>query len=235
MFAGHWLAIDGVQPAIKENPPPVSKDQQKMEALDPSIKAAIAKPKQKISAEPGKVKHRKGPEKVKLKELTTHPMSEEQQIYFREITEACVASDENRRTEALNSITHDNGLHQMLPRLCTFVCEGVKVNVTQNNLALLIYLMRMVKSLMDNPTLYLEKYVSLAVFLSLLAACIWTVSSLLVIICSNLLNDNGHAIYFFILSYPWVVYDTDIKFPMFLQVLLLCFSCMTLFLPSLHV
>jgi len=37
----------------------------------------------------------------------------------------------------------------------------VKVNVTQNNLALLIYLMRMVKSLMDNPTLYLEKYVSL--------------------------------------------------------------------------
>lgn len=30
----------------------------------------------------------------------------------------------------------------------------------QNNLALLIYLMRMVKALMDNPTLYLEKYVS---------------------------------------------------------------------------
>lgn len=37
----------------------------------------------------------------------------------------------------------------------------VRVNVVQNNLALLIYLMRMVKALMDNPTLYLEKYVSL--------------------------------------------------------------------------
>lgn len=35
----------------------------------------------------------------------------------------------------------------------------VRVNVVQNNLALLIYLMRMVKALMDNPTLYLEKYV----------------------------------------------------------------------------
>jgi hypothetical protein len=34
------------------------------------------------------------------------------------------------------------------------------VNVVQNNLALLIYLMRMVKSLMDNSTLYLDKYVS---------------------------------------------------------------------------
>lgn len=35
----------------------------------------------------------------------------------------------------------------------------MKVNTVQSNLALLIYLMRMVKSLMDNPTLYLEKYV----------------------------------------------------------------------------
>lgn len=49
----------------------------------------------------------------------------------------------------------------MLPRMCTFIAEGVKVNVVQHNLALLIYLMRMVKSLFDNPTLYLEKYVSI--------------------------------------------------------------------------
>lgn len=48
----------------------------------------------------------------------------------------------------------------MLPRMCTFISEGVKVNVVQNNLALLIYLMRMVKALLDNQSLYLEKYVS---------------------------------------------------------------------------
>lgn len=46
----------------------------------------------------------------------------------------------------------------MLPRLCTFISEGVKVNVVQNNLALLIYLMRMVKAILDNNSLYLEKY-----------------------------------------------------------------------------
>lgn len=46
----------------------------------------------------------------------------------------------------------------MLPRFSTFISEGVRVNVVQNNLALLIYLMRMMKALMDNPTLYLEKY-----------------------------------------------------------------------------
>ena len=47
---------------------------------------------------------------------------------------------------------------QMLPRLCTFIAEGVRVNVVQHNLAILIYLMRMVKSLLENQTLFLEKY-----------------------------------------------------------------------------
>jgi transcription initiation factor TFIID subunit 6 len=53
----------------------------------------------------------------------------------------------------------------MLPRMCTFIAEGVKVNVVQNNLALLIYLMRMVKALLDNPALYLEKYVSFMIYI----------------------------------------------------------------------
>lgn len=83
----------------------------------------------------------------------------EQQLYYKEITEACVGSCEAKRAEALQSIATDPGLYQMLPRFSTFISEGVRVNVVQNNLALLIYLMRMVKALMDNPTLYLEKYV----------------------------------------------------------------------------
>jgi len=58
----------------------------------------------------------------------------------------------------------------MLPRLCTFIAEGVRVNVVQNNLAPLIYLMRMVKALLSNQTLYLEKYVSLSFCSSLSAS-----------------------------------------------------------------
>ena len=155
----HWLAIDGDQPAILENPPPVDKDTQKLESIDPVVKSAINKPKPTVLSEPGKSKQKlKAVEKVKLKELSTHELSVEQQLYYKEITEACVGSDETRRTEALSSLQQDPGLHQMLPRFSTFIYEGVKVNVVQNNLALLIYLMRMVKSLMDNHTLYLEKY-----------------------------------------------------------------------------
>jgi transcription initiation factor TFIID subunit 6 len=32
------LCIDGVQPTIPENPPPVSKEQQKLESIDPVTK-----------------------------------------------------------------------------------------------------------------------------------------------------------------------------------------------------
>lgn len=34
----HWLCIDGVQPTIPENPPPISKELQKVEAIDPITK-----------------------------------------------------------------------------------------------------------------------------------------------------------------------------------------------------
>lgn len=94
-----------------------------------------------------------------MKQLATHELSVEQQLYYKEITEACVGSDEARRAEALQSLSADPGLHEMLARMCTFIAEGVRVNVVQKNLALLIYLMRMVKAMLDNPSLYLEKYV----------------------------------------------------------------------------
>lgn len=102
----------------------------------------------------------KSVETVRVKQLATHELSAEQQLYYKEITEACVGSDEPKRGEALHSLAYDPGLHQMVARLCTFIAEGVRVNVVQRNLALLIYLMRMTKALLDNNSLYLEKYVS---------------------------------------------------------------------------
>ncbi|RWS05539.1 transcription initiation factor tfii-D-like protein [Dinothrombium tinctorium] len=153
----HWLSIEGIQPAIPENPPPVEKELQRKESVDPAFTLrnnAVDSSKIGLMQD----KRKKHVEMVRVKQYATHELSVEQQLYYKEITEACVGSDETRRSEALQSLTADSGLHQMLPRLCTFISEGVKVNVVQNNLALLIYLMRMVKALLENQTLYLEKY-----------------------------------------------------------------------------
>lgn len=34
----HWLCVDGVQPTVPENPPPLSKEVQKLESVDPISK-----------------------------------------------------------------------------------------------------------------------------------------------------------------------------------------------------
>lgn len=155
----HWLCVDGIQPTVPENPPPLSKEAQAQDSVNP-IKKLEANLSKDIAGKPstGKLHKFKNVETVHVKQLATHELSVEQQLYYKEITEACVGSDEARRAEALQSLSIDPGLHEMLPRMCTFIAEGVKVNVVQNNLALLIYLMRMVKALLDNPSLYLEKY-----------------------------------------------------------------------------
>ncbi|XP_055542199.1 transcription initiation factor TFIID subunit 6-like isoform X1 [Wyeomyia smithii] len=155
----HWLCVDGVQPTIPENPPPLSKDVQALDSVNPVHKLDKAHIKD-TTGKPAiwKAQKLKNVETVHVKQLATHELSVEQQLYYKEITEACVGSDEARRAEALTSLACDPGLHEMLPRMCTFIAEGVKVNVVQNNLALLIYLMRMVRALLDNPALYLEKY-----------------------------------------------------------------------------
>ena len=97
----HWLAIEGQQPAVPENPPPQSKDQQRLDSIDPASKLTkgnkakgsgpftptVGKPIKFVSSEP-----------VFIKQLATHELSVEQQLYYKEITEACVGSDETRRT-----------------------------------------------------------------------------------------------------------------------------------------
>lgn len=90
------MCIDGVQPTIPENPPPVAKDVQKLEAVDPVNK--VTKPTKESSGKPSTGKQKlRNVETVQIKQLATHELSVEQQLYYKEITEACVGADEGRR------------------------------------------------------------------------------------------------------------------------------------------
>lgn len=56
------------------------------------------KPMKESAGKPSTGKQKlKNVETVQIKQLATHELSVEQQLYYKEITEACVGSDEARR------------------------------------------------------------------------------------------------------------------------------------------
>ena len=161
----HWLAVDGVQPAIPENPPLCTVDEQHEEA------SAMSMPNMKKSEPVAHLKDLKFSRKEqnkdvsissewsRLKPLQAHSLSLEQQLYYKEITEACIGlSSELKCQEALGSLSTDPGLYQLLPQFTSFINEGIKVNLAKRKLNTLKHLLRMISSLLENPTFSMEKY-----------------------------------------------------------------------------
>lgn len=131
----HWLCVDGIQPTVPENPPPLSKESQALDSVNPVVKLEQGMTKD-TAGKPatGKLHKLKNVETVHVKQLATHELSVEQQLYYKEITEACVGSDEPRRGEALQvaqigisnffQLLHFSTSSHWLPiRVCTKCCQ----------------------------------------------------------------------------------------------------------------
>lgn len=105
-----FINVLGIQPTVPENPPPLSRDNQAQDSVNP-IKKLEANITKDVAGKPtiGKLQKLKNVETVHVKQLATHELSVEQQLYYKEITEACVGSDEGRRAEALQSLSCDPG------------------------------------------------------------------------------------------------------------------------------
>ncbi|XP_077238315.1 TATA BOX ASSOCIATED FACTOR II 59 [Tasmannia lanceolata] len=133
----HWLAIEGVQPAIPENAP--------VEALV----APSENKKSEHSKEDGLP--------VDIKLPVKHVLSRELQLYFDKITELTVSrSDSVLFKEALVSLATDSGLHPLVPYFTYFVADEVTRSL--NDFLLLFALMRVVRSLLRNPHIHIEPY-----------------------------------------------------------------------------
>lgn len=109
------------------------------------------------------------------------------QVYFKTLTEACVGNDENARNNALMTIKNDKALDPLLPHLMHFIAEGIRLNIMYQNLAVLIYLVRIVRSLVDNPHVNLDPYLH-----RILPALLSVV--LCGNICLNPITDNHFAL-----------------------------------------
>ncbi|EEF33418.1 transcription initiation factor tfiid, putative [Ricinus communis] len=131
----HWLAIEGVQPAIPENapleviaPPPDGKNNELKDGLPVDIKLPVR-----------------------------HVLSRELQLYFDKITELTMRrSDLPLFKEALVSLATDPGLHPLVPYFTCFIADEVSRSLS--DFQLLFALMRVVRSLLQNPHIHIEPY-----------------------------------------------------------------------------
>ncbi|WVZ07379.1 hypothetical protein V8G54_020725 [Vigna mungo] len=132
----HWLAIEGVQPAIPENAP--------IEVI--SAPSDTKKHEQKDDDLP-----------VDIKLPVKHVLSRELQMYFDKVAELTLSeSDSALFKEALVSLATDSGLHPLVPYFTCFIADEVSRGL--NNFPLLFALMRVVSSLLLNPHIRIEPY-----------------------------------------------------------------------------
>ncbi|KAL1361228.1 transcription initiation factor TFIID subunit 6 isoform X2 [Arachis ipaensis] len=99
----HWLAIEGVQPAIPENAP--------VDVI--SVPAEAKKNEQKDDNLP-----------VDIKLPVKHVLSRELQLYFDKVTELTLTQSESVLfKEALVSLATDSGLHPLVPYFTCFIAD----------------------------------------------------------------------------------------------------------------
>lgn len=137
----HWLAVEGVQPAIPENAPiegfAVPQDTKKPDAEAPGRKDEDIR--------------------VDVKASVKHVLSRELQLYFAKITELILnGAEPSLLKAALASLATDSGLHSLVPYFTQFISDEVTRSLDE--FPLLFSLMRAVQSLLLNPHIHLEPY-----------------------------------------------------------------------------
>eukprot|EP00039_Didymoeca_costata_P029628 m.25583 g.25583 ORF g.25583 m.25583 type:complete len:477 (+) comp7718_c0_seq1:183-1613(+) len=190
-FTSHWLSVEGVQPAISQNPPVAIAEAEEVEVSKTSTatKAATSKTNDtEVATEKGastKSSTAKASasakEKVETKPIVKHELSREQQIYYRSVTEGLLLKDQAYRAHALESLSQDPGLHQLLPYFMQFIAEKVITNL--GNLDVLSTMIAFSKALLENDNLYPEPY--LHEILPAVLSCIVGKS-----LCKNPMEDH---------------------------------------------
>ncbi|RPB18990.1 transcription initiation factor TFIID subunit D5 [Terfezia boudieri ATCC MYA-4762] len=143
-MTAHWLAIEGVQPAIPQNPTPTesrSETTAKGSTTNHSV-AALG-----------------SGDSTTVKPLVKHILSKELQLYFEKVCEAVLNEhNESLRSAAFASLRHDPGLHQLLPYFVQFVSE--KVTHGLKHLFTLGMMMQFTWAVLENEHLFIDPYVS---------------------------------------------------------------------------
>ncbi|KAF7853666.1 hypothetical protein EAF04_010657 [Stromatinia cepivora] len=148
-FTAHWLAVEGVQPSIPQNPTTAE-----ARANDLVPKGPGANPNLGALA---------GNDNVSIKPLVKHIVSKELILFFDKIRAAILDDDNDPevvtlRESALESVRSDPGLHQLVPYFVHFIAE--KVTHSLGNLFVLQQMLKLTDALISNKTLFVNPYIS---------------------------------------------------------------------------
>lgn len=140
----HWLAIEGVQPSIPQNPTTAESRNQDLIPKGPGANPPLSA----VSDS----------DNVTVKPLVKHILSKELQLYFGKICSAVLdESNDEYRVAALASIRNDPGLHQLVPYFVQFISEKVTHNL--KSLLILTQIVHLTSAMLDNESLYVDPYV----------------------------------------------------------------------------
>uniref|UniRef100_A0A7S2XER1 TAF6 C-terminal HEAT repeat domain-containing protein n=1 Tax=Lotharella oceanica TaxID=641309 RepID=A0A7S2XER1_9EUKA len=143
-FSVHWLAVEGQQPSIPQNPAFEHPTDESDGEVGEDAEAEIA----------GDAKAKDGDKQI-VKQMVKHVLTKEQQMYYERVTDAMKGNDAAQRV-MLKSLANDPGLHQLLPYFIQFIADEVVHNL--RDLRLLFSLLRMAEALLSSNHLFIEPY-----------------------------------------------------------------------------
>ncbi|KAF2734362.1 TAF-domain-containing protein [Polyplosphaeria fusca] len=142
-FTAHWLAVEGVQPSIPQNP--TASNHADLLPKGPNANPHLAAAN--------------GLDNVNVKPLVKHVLSKESQELFAKLSSALLDETNSEwRIAALASIRTDPGIHQLVTYLLTFISEKVTHNM--KNLFVLNQMMLATEAVLMNPSIYLDPYIA---------------------------------------------------------------------------
>ncbi|CAK7206967.1 histone H4-like TAF Taf6, SAGA complex subunit [Sporothrix eucalyptigena] len=149
-MTAHWLAIEGVQPSIPQNPTTAeARSTQELVAKGPGANPALAA--------------LAGNDNVGFKPAVKHIISNELVLYFDKIQAAILDDNPDEevlrlREAALESVRSDPGLHQLVPYFVSFIATQITHRI--DDVTILRHMMELTTALVENPHVFLDPYVT---------------------------------------------------------------------------
>ncbi|KJH49277.1 hypothetical protein DICVIV_04599 [Dictyocaulus viviparus] len=191
-FRVHWIRVNS-----EEEPPPEKKVKKTLSksgvpfiSLPAALRKRVYSPSEAVSPSVSfRLAAQDIPKKeqILIKPSFLEPLSVEQQVYLKEIVEACVGQDDKKRQQALQSLERDTGIQVLLPRLSRLIHTSIRCNIVHRCLSMLIYVVRMMRAIAVNKSVKLDGV--LHEFLPSLMSCM-----LGRVLCTRPDSDNHWAL-----------------------------------------